>query len=80
MIGKLYCRCSRIGLGINKMKPKNPLIGKRYHVASTDDKFLVTSVTGETVICKYTNKDRPDVTTNITALGKVVKLGVWEEV
>lgn len=62
------------------MKPKHPLTGKRYHVASTDDHLTVISVFGDTVTCRYTNKDKPDVTTNIDALNRVLNFEVWKEV
>lgn len=62
------------------MKKPHPLIGKRYHVATTDDLFEVISVNAESVICRYRNKDKPDVPTTITALDKVVKLEVWKEI
>lgn len=62
------------------MPKKHELIGKEYHVASTNDKFRVVSVIGEGVRLKYTNKDKPYVNTTIPQLERVLKLEVWKEI
>lgn len=60
-------------------KIKHPLIGKTYKT-STDQLLQVKSVDAETVTLKYLNRDKPDVTSTISHVEKVVKLEVWKEV
>lgn len=61
-------------------KSPHPLLGKKYHVASTDDHFTVQSVIGKGVRLSYTNKIKPDVNTTIEQLERVLKLEVWKEI